>query len=453
MEKTVATLRIVGAVATSGAESVMAHEYDAAEVDRQFDWGLKNKASSSGNARRARSILYDAKQYGYVPPPTGHTGVRVEIPPFDRLEGVPGFFPHGMAPNVFVGPMVGKAQLFPARAISLLVALGSVGKTSSLIAMAAHISAGRPWGSGPLQQRRGIVFSVEETQQELWRKFSAAVADWPERDVRRAQGGLLMYTMSERDPRLTRAVNRNIEPTGLAESIIKIATEHQAEFIILDHLQGIVSGDLNNSDTMVAVAHECNRIATVTGAAVVVAAHTSKGNINAEEVNHGFSTGSLAMENAARQVVGLIPMPQKDAEKFGLEAVRKDYIRLEMPKNSYGRGGEVAYLAKHFVPAFHTVTVVPFDPPAVSTGAALTKDERLQKAIVEHIRGNPRATGNSLDKLAGPSGSLKATRKEVREAVQALKGMGVLEEIDATKEYKARHALKPQVRTVYIVKE
>ncbi|WP_213685306.1 AAA family ATPase [Roseicyclus sp.] len=432
----------------------MAHEYDAAEVDRQFDWGLKNKASTSGKpARRARSILYDAKQYGYAPPPMDRVSARVEILPFDRLEGLPGFFPNGMDPNVFVGPMVGKAQLFPARAISLLVALGSVGKTSSLIAMAGHISAGRPWGGGSLQQRRGIVFSVEETQQELWRKFSATVVDWPKGDVRRAQDGLLMYSMSERDPRLTRAVNRNIEPTGLAESIIKIATEHEAEFIILDHLQGMVSGDLNNSDTMVAVAHECNRIATVTGAAVVVAAHTSKGNINAEEVNHGFSTGSLAMENAARQVVGLIPMPQKDAKAFGLEAVRTNYIRLEMPKNSYGPGGEVAYLAKHYVPAFHTVTVVPFDPPVVNAGAALTKDERLQRAIVEHVRRHPNTTASSLDKLAGPSGSLKASRKQVRDAVQELTDMGVLKEIDVTKEYRKRYGLMPQVREVYIVKE
>jgi RecA-family ATPase len=434
-------------------EVVMAHEYDEVDVNRQFDWALRNRASSSGNVRTSRSILYDAKQYGYVPPPVDRAGAPVEIPTFDRLAGVPGFFPHGMDPNVFVGPMVGKAQLFPARAISLLVALGSVGKTSSLIAMAAHISAGRPWGSGLLQQRRGIVFSVEETQQELWRKFSATVTDWPEWDVRRAQDGLLMYTMSERDPRLTRAVNRNIEPTGLAESIIEIATEHEAEFIILDHLQGMVSGDLNNSDTMVTVAHECNRIATVTGAAVIVAAHTSKGNINAEEVSHGFSTGSLAMENAARQVVGLIPMPLKDAEKFGLEAVRKDYIRLEMPKNSYGPGGEVAYLAKRYMPAFYTVTVVPFDPPAVSAGSALTKDERLHKAIVEHIRDNRHATRNLLDQLAGPSGSLKASRKQVRDAVKALTDMGVLEEIVVTKEYRQRYGLQPQVRVVYIVKE
>ena len=432
----------------------MAHEYDAAEVDRQFDWGLRNRTNAQGKARTALSIIHDAKQHGYVPQGgAAPISPSVDVPHFDRLEGVPGFFPNGMDPNVFVGPMVGKAQLFPARAISLLVALGSVGKTSSLIAMAAHIAAGRPWGNGSLQQRRGIVFSVEETQQELWRKFSATVTDWPEWDVRKAQDGLLMYSMSERDPRLTRAVNRNIEATGLAERIIEIVSEHEAEFIILDHLQGMVSGDLNNSDTMVAVAHECNRIATATGAAVVVAAHTSKGNINAEVVNHGFSTGSLAMENAARQVVGLIPMPQKDAEKFGLEAVSKDYIRLEMPKNSYGPGGEVAYLAKHYVPAYHTVTVVPFDPPAVSTGAALTKDARLQNAIAEHVRRNPSATGNSLDKLAGPSGSLKASRKEVREAVQALKTMGVLEEIEATKEYKQRNGLKPQVRKVYIVKE
>lgn len=432
----------------------MAHEYVASEVDRQFDSGLENRTSTSGKPpRRARSILYDAKHYGYVPPPLDRAGAPVETPPFDRLQGLPGFFPDGMEPNVFVGPVVGTAQLFPARAISLFVALGSVGKTSSLIAMAAHIAAGKSWGGQLLMQRPGIVFSVEETQQELWRKFSATVADWPDRDIRRAQGELLMYSMSERDPRLTRAVNRNIEPTGLAERIIEIVSEHNAEFIILDHLQGMVSGDLNNSDTMVAVAHECNRIATVTGAAVVVAAHTNKGNINAEVVNHGFSTGSLAMENAARQVVGLIPMPEADGKAFGLEAVRKDYIRLEMPKNSYGRGGEVAYLKKHYVPAFHTVTVVPFDPPAVETGKVLSKKDRLWRAIVEHVRDNPRATANLLDKLAGVKGVLKASRNEVREAIGELIVHEVLVERDVSSDYRTRHGLPPQIRKVYMVKE
>ena len=64
----------------------MAHEYDEVDLNRQFDWGLENRASTSGKPpRRARSILYDAKQYGYVPPPMNRAGARVEIPPFDRM--------------------------------------------------------------------------------------------------------------------------------------------------------------------------------------------------------------------------------------------------------------------------------------------------------------------------------------------------------------------------------
>jgi hypothetical protein len=46
----------------------MGHEYDAAEVNRQFDWGLNNKASSSGRRRRAASIIFEARKLGYTAP-------------------------------------------------------------------------------------------------------------------------------------------------------------------------------------------------------------------------------------------------------------------------------------------------------------------------------------------------------------------------------------------------
>jgi hypothetical protein len=78
----------------------------------------------------------------------------------------------------------------------------------------------------------------------------------------------------------------------------------------------------------------------------------------AQNVENGFTTGSLAFENAARQVTGAISLPDEDAKKFGLEDNRKDYIKLEMPKNSYGKAGEHCYLRKNIVPDFYTATRV-----------------------------------------------------------------------------------------------
>jgi hypothetical protein len=429
------------------------YEYDPAEVDRQFQDALKRRGSFSGKMITIRSLFAAAKQNGYVPQQPPHSPREGGVPPFDLFTGLPAYKPEGMEPNTFVGPKVGRAELFPAKAISLFVALGSVGKTSTLMAMACHMATSEPWGGNPLRMRRGLFFSVEETQQELWRKFGAAMEGLPASGVRLAQDNLRLFSMRDRDPRLTVPVGSDVRPSGLGDRIVEVALEHQAEFIILDHLQGMVSGDLNNSTTMVAFASECNKIAEQTDAAVVIAAHTNKGNINAERVAHGFATGSLAIENAARQVIGLIPLPPEDAKQFGLERVARDYIRLEMPKNSYGPGGEVGYLAKHHVAKFHTVAVVPYCPPAQSAGGAIPPGVRLQATICQYIRDHFGTTASKLEQRQVAKEKLKASRQQVRATLADLLAQGIVEERPVGKEERARWGLKPQVRSILTVKE
>ena len=121
--------------------------------------------------------------------------------------------------------------------------------------------------------------------------------------------------------------------------MIDAAQSFGAEVIVIDHLQGFVSGDLNLSETATALSREANKIVSATGAAVVIAAHIAKHNINAQGVDSGFTTGSVAFENAARQVIGIIPILDDDAKKYGLEHVRQNYMRIGVPKNSYGPAG------------------------------------------------------------------------------------------------------------------
>ena len=429
------------------------HEYDPAEVDRQFNYALKRQVGSTGKARTIASVFYAAKQNGYVAGGKAQVSRYSTAPAFDNFQGIPAYLPDGMEPNTFVGPQIGRAELFPEKAISLVVALGSVGKTSTLISMSCHMAAGQPWGDNPLQARRGMFFSVEESQQELWRKFGATAEGLPKSSMRLMQQNLRLFSMRDRDPRLTVPVGSDVQPSGLGDSIIEAALEHKAEFIMLDHLQGMVSGDLNNSTTMVSFASECNRIAEQTGAAVIIAAHTNKGNINAERVSHGFATGSLTIENAARQVVGLIPLPPEDAKQFGLQAVARDFIRMEMPKNSYGPGGEIGYLAKHHVAKFHTVAVSPYFPLVQAPSSAMPPGARLQAAVCQYIRENIGTTASKLDQQAGVKGKLKASRVQIRATLVDLLAQGILEEKAVNKDERTRLRLKPQVRTMFTVKE
>ncbi|MDP6805804.1 MAG: hypothetical protein QF902_10840 [Rhodospirillales bacterium] len=190
-----------------------------------------------------------------------------------------------------------------------------------------------------------------------------------------------------------------------------------------------------------------------TGAAVVVAAHIAKVNIGAQGVSHGFTTGSLAFENAARQLVGIIPMPDEDAKKYGMEHVKRNYMRLEMPKNSYGSADGGAYLAKVPVPNFHTITVEPFTPLQPVFGMVQTRQERLKQELLDHIAITTGVTPNALDGLAGMKGQFKASKKTIRDVMKELVTDGVTWLRNVSKDERRTLKLSQQVTQVYEVVE
>ena len=434
------------------------HNFNEAEVDKQFTDALKRRDTWTGERNTIGTIIHAAKEAGYTQAdPYG----LFEIQPvstanitFDLNSARPVFCPNGMPPREFAGPEIeGGACLFPMDAISLLVALGGVGKTTFIIKIGAHIAVGKKWGDANLKQRRVIVFCIEENQAELNRKFGAAVKGWLDAERKLASDNLRLVSCLGMEARLTSFDERQVEGTGIAERMIEAAKEFDANVIVIDHLQGFVSGDLNLSDTATALSREANKIVSATGAAVVIAAHIAKGNINAQGVDHGFTTGSLAFENAARQVIGIIRMPDADAKKYGLEHIKHNYMRLEVPKNSYGPAGVGVYLAKVHVPDFHTITVESFTPQQPVSGKMQTRHERLKQDLLDHITKTVGATPNGLDGLAGMTGQFKASKETIRNAMKELVGDGATRLRYTSKEERKALSLSRQVKQVYEVVE
>ena len=429
-------------------------EYSETEVNRQYDDALKRNISWTGRRVSIGTIKKFAQDGGYQ----STDGVVAEgdhqqlanQPSFDLDAAVPVYSSDGMPPREFVGPRVGEAHLFPLNAGSLLVALGGVGKTTAIVKIGSHIAAGKPWGADLIKRRPVLIFCVEESREELNRKYSACVhgCTAPEQDL--AKENLRLLPCLDRDPRLTRINGRQVDGSGLTEKIIEAAKLFKAEVIFLDHLQGFVSGDLNNSDTATALAREVNMIVAATGAAVIQTAHISKANINAEEVFAGFTSGSLAFENAARQVVGVIPLPDDDAKKYGLESIKDNYLMLGMAKNSYGPSRAKAYLRKDYVPDFHTVTVEPYVPPEPKT--LRNASERVRDLMLEHVKNNPNTTKNKLDRLAGKEKLFKATKGQIRKALDELIDEDVLQLKSVTKEERIALGLPHQAKHVIAIK-
>lgn len=363
----------------------------------------------------------------------------------------PTYKPNGMAARKFVGPSVCiGTRLFPARAMSALAALGGTGKTSVLLSIAAHIAAGKTWNRCQLQQQKVAMFFCEETQEEIDRKFSAIIDSWSEDERFSAIDNLLLIPLLGVDARLTRVNKGHYSGTGFAEEVIEMLSglHFNDGLVIFDHLQGFTSGDLNLSETATALSREGNKIVELLGVAVVFAAHISKNNINASDISQGFVVGSLAFENAVRQMSGMIHMSIEQAKKYGVEEFRKEYVWLGIPKNNYGNLDDGVWLQKKKSTKYHTVIFEPINLIEPISTAKLSENERLQAQIIAHLNKHPFTTKNMLDGHSGKDGIFKVGKEKLRDGVRALIDEGQIREHAITAEERANNILPKQVKTV-----
>ena len=363
----------------------------------------------------------------------------------------PTYIPQGMAPRQFVGPKICDGiRLFPSNALSTLVALGAMGKTSLLVSIASHVAAGKAWNGYSLNQQKSAMFFCEEDQEEVNRKFSALVDPWPANERQAAIDNLLLIPLVGLDARLTVVDKGHYRGSGVTEEIIELLNQHQVKdgLVILDHMQGFTAGDLNISETATAICREANKIVHATGSSVVLAAHIGKNNIKAEEFEQGFAVGSLAFENATRQMSGLIPMTTDQAKKYGLEASRKEYTWLSLAKNSYGSTTNGVWLKKVLSPSYHTIVIEPTTLVIPIPAGKLSEYEKIGQRIIEHITNHPNLTKNSLDALSGNDGCFKCSKAKLRDVLKSLIDSGDIVIHKLTEDERQEHAIPKQVKEV-----
>lgn len=368
----------------------------------------------------------------------------------------PKFIPNGMPPRNFAGPKIGEhIRLFPENALSTLVALGSVGKTSLLMSIACHIASGKNWNGYPLKQKKVAMLFCEEDKNEIDRKFSAITSSWSNEERTQAQENLLLVPLLGIDARLTRIEKGHYHGTSFTEEIIQYLNEFQLSngLVILDHMQGFTAGDLNISETATAIVREANKIVTATKSAVVLAAHIGKANIKAAEFEQGFAVGSLAFENGTRQMSGLMTMTEEQAKKFKLEDTKKEYARLSIAKNNYGGLSDGIWLKKVVNYNYHTVVIEPIELNIPSTPEKLSELQKVKLRICERIKNYPFTSRSQLEGLSGTKETLKASKQKVRDALNQLINSDEIEIHRVTHEERRNNNIPRQVKEVLRLSE
>ncbi len=240
----------------------------------------------------------------------------------------------------------------PAGTVGLLVGPGGMGKTMLELQLAVLLATGLASRDPLLGQgmgadnfpRKVVMIAAEEPREVLWTRLHAIVKSLELRDILpdgmtwndfldRLNQNLFLFSL-EGAKRLT-LLSAELEPTEVAEDLVCVA--QGARLVIVDPLRQLHLADENASGPMSAVMSVFKMVAARTGAAVLVAHHSSRASSTMGfDDTAGATRGSTALKDDARWQVNLLPASRDLLKKSGIAAQDgAEYVALADAKGNY----------------------------------------------------------------------------------------------------------------------
>ncbi|MDA9185613.1 helicase RepA family protein, partial [Gammaproteobacteria bacterium] len=307
-----------------------------------------------------------------------------------------------------------------------------------------------------LQIREGssLLFLGEESADEKARRFGGLCADLKPAERLKVTQRVRAFPAIGKDLRVTQTLAGDPHPTGFADEIIRLSLAHkeasgiELSFIVLDHTRLVMSGDPNAADDVSQLTRVLAFIANATQAVVVLIAHSPKSAMSKEGASDASEIfGSGAFTDNTRGTFVLNTMRPEEAKTYGKdEYERTDYVCLTNVKANYGKAGDTWWFHKESVPYWQIGTLV---PEVMYSTKLYPEFSGLSKRLVELVESKPgKLTVSKVRGMAGKSGTLKASDREVRSAIDRMLDEGQLILEPLTKEQRAERGLSANVKEV-----
>lgn len=220
---------------------------------------------------------------------------------------------------------------------TVLLAVGSAGKSSVSLALAAHLAVGRDFGTYKVRTRcKSIVYNGEDDVAEQSRRLYATCMayDLDYNEVRRS-----VMLLSEAEVNLCLVFNAGgtaVENETIIRQLIELASDPDIGMMVYDPLVDIHSVDENDNPQMNVVLRTVKRIAREANVASLVLHHATKGGSARQEDRAGnadISRGASGIINKSRISFTLMNASLQDCEDYGMqESERNSWVRLDDAK-------------------------------------------------------------------------------------------------------------------------
>lgn len=214
-------------------------------------------------------------------------------------------------------------RLLMLRKVSMIGAVGSAGKSSIGLALAAHLALGMPFGSHHTHGRcKTIVYNGEDDLEEQSRRLLAlCIAYGFDYDTVREHVMLLSY--EDVNMKIV-AVNGRIASRNdvVVNALIDIAKAGDVGCIILDPLIDLHHCDESDSAQMNTVMSTLQELAAESNTAVLIMHHTTKAGTDKQENRIGnmdIFRGASGIAYKCRAAFTLMDASNQDAEDYGLQ--------------------------------------------------------------------------------------------------------------------------------------